>query len=307
IVAALRCCLYLVAIKSAILNHISNRFSIGHFSHSRCAFTATSIAFFTSSGVAQHCQVQFDETIDERSRVGLSQRDACYFAIRNTIDIVARTVNGKRLRTAPMRSLLTFGYSPTTSDGKSGPTSSDGDGDRISSMFGSPFSSRTQLPKLREASVIELVESVKLPSVELLIIPTDSHVHCCKQQYFNAKCVGVHTASFLSLNCILGSGVLVRLSLAEPIAELLSSSGFVGGVGILIAARVAAIACSIADFPPDSGVLVCDIVGTFGALCSLQSVFFSVVEVDIVTLASLLIGEGGGIPDAVICGDAAVI
>ncbi|KOC60210.1 hypothetical protein WH47_07792, partial [Habropoda laboriosa] len=62
--------------------------------------------------------------------------------------------------------------------------------------------------------------------------------------------------SFLSLNCIFGSGVLVRLSFADPFAELLSSSGFAGGVGMFIAARVAAIACSIADFPPGSGVLV---------------------------------------------------
>ncbi|KYM97763.1 hypothetical protein ALC62_11524 [Cyphomyrmex costatus] len=212
-VAALRCCLYLVAIRSAILNHISNRFSIGHFSHSRCAFTATLIAFFTSSGSSPI----FDEDIltylyrssrsmnfllfkrkrprrpSERPRVGLFQGeggDACYFAVRGTIDIVARTLNGKRLRTALVRSLLTFGYSPATSDGKSGPTSSGGDGDGSRRMFGSPFFSYV------------------LPS---------------------------------------------------------------------------------------------------GALCSLQSVFLSVVEADIVALVSPLIGDGGGIPGAVICGDAAVM
>ncbi|KYN17609.1 hypothetical protein ALC57_09978, partial [Trachymyrmex cornetzi] len=97
------------------------------------------------------------EAPSERSRVGLFQRDACYFAIHDRLDIVARTVNGKRLRTALVRSLLTFGYSPTTSDGKSGPTSSGGDGDRsrrmFDGMFESPFSSRAQcaeLPKLRQ-------------------------------------------------------------------------------------------------------------------------------------------------------------
>ncbi|KYM80314.1 hypothetical protein ALC53_09408 [Atta colombica] len=263
-VAALRCCLYLVAIKSAILNHISNRFSIGHFSHSRCAFTATSIAFFTSCGVAQSRRM-FGSPFSLRTQCAELPK-----LRQNTRPVDANTVPSDD-------------EFPTSHENTQG---------------------RNQ-PKWRLPSLSSL--RVRLPNIELLIIPTDSHVHRCKQSYLNAKCVDVHTASFLSLNCILGSGVLVRLSLAEPIAELLSSSGFVGGVGILIAARVAAIACSIADFPPDSGVLVCDIVGTFGALCSLQSVFFSVVEVDIVVLASLLIGEGGGIPDAVICGDAAII
>lgn len=42
-------------------------------------------------------------------------------------------------------------------------------------------------------SVIELNESVRLPGAELLIIPTDSHVHRCKQPCLNAKCVDVHT------------------------------------------------------------------------------------------------------------------
>ncbi|XP_018300758.1 uncharacterized protein [Mycetomoellerius zeteki] len=45
----------------------------------------------------------------------------------------------------------------------------------------------------RMVSVIELNESVRLPGAELLIIPTDSHVHRCKQPCLNAKCVDVHT------------------------------------------------------------------------------------------------------------------
>lgn len=48
----------------------------------------------------------------------------------------------------------------------------------------------------------------------------------------------------------------MRLPFIEPFVELLSSSGFDGGVGIFIAASVAAIACSIADLPLDSGNVV---------------------------------------------------